>query len=686
MMDKRKRGNTLPGLISGLVFVIVLPTLLLFFALHSSSGYLRKNIENEIWAGLRRDVARIRRELNSTVFIQRKLNLAYGMMAEETVNSANLGKRLQILKKQGLDFVNFRFFDAERRLIAVDGESESFKVILERIYSALHQATSQNDGALLLRYRPMFDAFLGSINPVAVVAEKSGLIKVLIKGRPGYFYWNLFYSPAGDGSVTGGMIAWFSQNDVPVNLAEKQLLPEYSDNESGAVAGVLDLTNAGLSFPLAVSDTYVAGGLPVLSRVIAEMQRESVPEKMHAGKFIVTVPLASGRILYILAPGPGQAVFSRLLVQIFMLVFLPYAVYFCLVELSAAKSWKQIFIARPGQVVLVVAAIPVIAFSSIWLDYIELQKQNLAHRAREKISRHFELLEEGYAMALDNLENRYRQLPDSYAFKTGNFARIAAEFAGLKQSSVLQRLYILNRKGRVLLSLPEQNAGNGGLVEKLMAAVARKLFVAKFGGEQSWKDKIDDAMLESVAANFTDLLGDITSELFKPFEDFDHIGELSLAGKKHYVFSTFFNLDEPDNALLMIAWQGVDSFAENYLRGQILKNLSTSEDKQPIRLGMASNDADKLPFPADFAKYPFVKQMIEHARTTFLPQFSQEEIAGENYFVAVAPIGKIPAYTVIAIMPAVKEEQEINRLRMLMAMAVMVCLSSSFWVARSIAS
>ncbi len=681
-MNKRKREETTPAFFGGLVVVVILPALLLFTVLHTVSSDLDESFSHDLRRRMQKDLARMRGELDPVAFIQRRLNLACGLMSEGRVNSESLGRRLQILKRQGLGFVNFRFFDDRQRLISVDGESENFRAILERIYAALYQSVSQNDNSLLTRYRSMFDVFMGSVNPVVVAAERSALIKILIKGRPGFFYWNLFYSPAGDGSVTGGIAAWFLQENIPVNLAEKQLLPDFSDEKFGLVAGVIDLSNAGLSFPDNLPAAIVPGGINSLKQIVRQMQEDSSYEKLYSDRYIFTVPLSGSRVLYIFGRTLSSLSLFDLLLKLSFLVIVPYALKYCLMARAGGGDWAKILETRPGGFTFFMVLLPIAVFGMIWLSYIDLYGKNLVQHARERISRRLEALEENYAVAIEGLAEDYRRLPVVYNLKNKDFNHITQAFPTLQREERLQRIYVLNRKGRLLLSLPETNAPDGDLVARLMSAVARKLFISRFGSEQSWKDKMNDVMLESVAANFADLLGDITSELFKPFENLDQIGALNLAGRRVHVFSTFIDTDDPEEPLLMIIWQDVDAHARRYLRNQIADNISSSEARQPVRLGMVNVESGELPFPVELAKYPFVKQMIEHAWATRLLQFSVEEIAGNDHFVAVAPIAKIPGHAIVATMSAAEKRRETKKLYFVMFMAVGVCLILPFWTGR----
>ncbi|HQB82304.1 MAG TPA: hypothetical protein PLR50_02310, partial [Candidatus Rifleibacterium sp.] len=269
---------------------------------------------------------KLKNEVDDAFYIQRQLNLTCGRMAEEPFTAANIGKNLQTLRSNGLDFINFRFFDSARRLIPVSGESDSLKVMVQKMYEALSQADVDGEDKLLIKYQSLFDAFLGAVSPGHLARERAALVKVLIKGRPGYFYWNIFFSPAGDGALLGGMLAWFTEDDVPGNLAVKQLLGDFNHEFLPVrMAGVINFEKPANSFPAKVPGFFGYGGPGEIADEIARMRRnvESENRSGKTGLFILQIDTA--RVLYLLEKNissPAEKAFF--LFKLLMLILLPF--------------------------------------------------------------------------------------------------------------------------------------------------------------------------------------------------------------------------------------------------------------------------------------------------------------------------------------------------------------------------
>ncbi|MDD3148099.1 MAG: hypothetical protein PHD82_12410, partial [Candidatus Riflebacteria bacterium] len=240
-----------------------------------------------------------------------------------------------------------------------------------------------------------------------------------------------------------------------------------------------------------------------------------------------------------------------------------------------------------------------------------------------------------------------------------------------------------DKNGRILLGLPDKAAA-GEMIGKLMSAVARKLFLARFGGEQSWKDKVNDVMLESFTSSLSDLLGDAAAGLFKPFENFDHISEMVFADRRNYVFSTFIAPEKGKDSLLMVLWHGAESFAERYLARQIQRNITSRGQGVQLSLAMVPRRPGKYPFPKEFGKYPFVVKLSERVISASAMQFSVENIGGQDWLVAAAPMKKIPDYLVFAMWPMGLINADVSRLANLLVIALFLSILLVFWARRKL--
>ncbi len=681
MIMNRNRRQPLPRFLAGFFIVAVLPSILLVLVWQKIYADRAGYLHNLRRVAIQKDLSAMRRECDNAFYIERKLNHCYGLLAEEPVAADNIGRHLQALKQQGLNFVNFRFFDSSRRLIPVKGESETLRALIQKLFEALSQFETEGDNALLTRYRPLFESFLGSINPGALAGERSSLVRVLIKGQPAYFYWNMFFSPSGDGKFMGGMVAWFAESEIPENLAISQLVDFYNrDLESPKRYGMLNLQTPEKSYPAVLSDVVFAGGVTELAHETIMMRRNFLSELITGAQSLNILHIDADRILYFLEETDARAVYAASLpVRLLLIVFLPVVFFMALGGHNSGKGWQQIVAGNPGSFFLIGALFPVALLTVVGWSYIGLQRQILHQQSWERLAGHIENLDENYIVAAGNLEKLYRRFATSGAMRSGDLHGIRQSFALLKKADALQRFYLIDRDGKILLALPDRGAA-AEMFGRLMTSVARKLFLAKFGGEQSWKDKVNSVMFESFSSGLSDLLGDAAANLFKPFENFGRLSEITFADRRNYVFSHFVETTDAADTKLMVIWHGAETFAERYLARQIMRNSSSSEQAQPVRLAMVPLKSGRMPYPREFGKYPFVGKLAERASASGAQQFSLEQVGGQEWLVAAVPMRQIADCLVYAMLPVHRVEAELHRLTALLVAAVFSCLLLSWWL------
>ncbi|MDD3146100.1 MAG: hypothetical protein PHD82_02255, partial [Candidatus Riflebacteria bacterium] len=463
---------------TSLLLLTVLPVVVAIVILqHVTAGYFAQ-IASSNRTLIHKELSQIRREADDAFFIERQINSAYGMLIEEPVTSTNIGRHLQALKKQRLGFVNFRFFDNQRRLIPVAGESETLRAVIQRIFEALSQPETEGDDRLLLRYQAIFETFLGAVSPGELASHRSSLVRVLIKGRPGYFYWNLFYSPDDQAKYLGGMVAWFSLADIPENLAVKQLIGRFNQQlGKGSAAGLIDLSAVEKSFPLQLPEGFSMGGLPGLSNEITSMRREFVSEKSVSGGNLFIAQIDSDKILYFLQrQGGAMATKIPLLLKIVSIVLCPWLIYVVLTSRSSGLTLQQLCFKHAGLVILFVAGFPIVILALLGQNLVSLQRQVLQYQTRESLARYIENLDENFVVAIGNLEKTYRRFASSENLVSSHLTNVEKNFNLLKKADAVQRLYLIDKNGRILLGLPDK-AVAGEMIGKLMSAVARKLFL-----------------------------------------------------------------------------------------------------------------------------------------------------------------------------------------------------------------
>jgi len=623
---------------------------------------------------------KLKNEVDDAFYIQRQLNLTCGMMAEEPFTAANIGKNLQTLRSNGLDFINFRFFDSARRLIPVPGESDSLRVMVQKMYEALSQADVDGEDKLLIKYQSLFDAFLGAVSPGHLARERAALVKVLIKGRPGYFYWNIFFSPAGDGALLGGMLAWFTEDDVPGNLAVKQLLGDFNHEFLPVrMAGVINFEKPANSFPAKVPGFFGYGGPGEIADEIARMRRnvESENRSGKIGLFILQIDTA--RVLYLLEKNissPAEKAFF--LFKLLMLILLPFYFY-RLLHGERAESDSCGVLYRWQPVLMSLLFVPALIIAVMGFFLAGLQRESLQREYLDRLSHTVQAVDENYHVAISNLNGLYRRFAGLNAVKELNRPEIEKSFEVLREGDAIQRLFMVQGDGRVVMALPERGP-QGETLQKLVAAVSRRLFQSRFGGEQSWKDRINEVMLESFSNSLSEIMGDAASGLFRPFENFDRVSELMFADRRNFVYSTFVSPEKGRKATLLIGWHGAESFSERYLLRQIHRNSLTAESVQPVRLAMVPAAADRLPFPRAFGKYPFVARLAERVRVTASLQYSEEEIAGKKWLVVASPLKRIPEYLIFAMYPMENADSQMQLTILIILALAFISITGGMWV------
>ncbi|HOI91146.1 MAG TPA: hypothetical protein PLK28_11615 [Candidatus Rifleibacterium sp.] len=623
---------------------------------------------------------KLKNEVDDAFYIQRQLNLTCGMMAEEPFTAANIGKNLQALRNDGLDFINFRFFDSARRLIPVPGESDNLRVMVQKMYEALSQADINGDGKLLVKYQSLFDAFLGAVSPGHLARERAALVRVLMKGRPGYFYWNIFFSPAGDGTLLGGMLAWFAEDDIPDNLSVRQLIGNFNQASlPDRMAGVINYERPEKSFPGRVPGGFGYTGIAMIADEISRMRRNLESENRFDKTGIFILQVDTARVLYLLeknAPSPAEKAFF--LLKLLMLTLIPFYLYrllqggrFEMETCRIEERWRPVFVS--------LLLVPAVIIASLGFYVAGLQRESVQREYLDRLSRMVQTVDENYHVAISNLNGLYRRFAGLRAVKDLNRPEIAKNFELLREGDAIQRLFLVQSDGKMLMALPDRGS-QGETLQKLVSAVSRRLFQSRFGGEQSWKDRINEVMLESFSNSLSEVMGDAASTLFRPFENFDRVSEIMFADRRNFVYSTFVSPEKGRNATLLVGWHGAESFSERYLLRQIYRNGLTAENVQPVRLAMVPAAADRLPFPRAFGKYPFVARLAERVRVTASLQYSEEEIAGKKWLVVASPLKRIPEYLIFAMYPMENADSQMRLTILVIVALAFVSVAGGVWV------
>ncbi|NCB39373.1 MAG: hypothetical protein EOM80_11455 [Erysipelotrichia bacterium] len=677
ILEKNRRGFW-----QSVTVFVLLPCCLVCLLWQSTVKHQLDSLNRAAFKEMRKDLERLRREGDDRFYLQRQLNFAYGTMAEEPLTATNIDKYLQTFKNKGLGFINFRFFDAGRRLIQLQNESDGFRAMAQRIFEALSQPETEGSGALLVKYRSFFNAFLGAINPEDLANDKSVLLKVIFNGRPGYFYWNTFYSDAEDRRFLGGMLAWMTEEDIFANLAMRSLLDQKNaEGGESRVFGLLDLAQ-----PESLSANQAGKKIHDLSALrscVIDMRQNFATEKVFADNLLAIEQIAPEKFIYCLAKTQTRYYENiSLILKLLLMLTVIFATRF-IFNFHLARSFPPPEFCRHSFFVMFYTVLlPVLCFLLASYQYLSLQRQMLQQQTREKLENYIEAIDANYAVAVDKLEKTYHGLARAKAAQNLNQAELHSLVDSLFAKNAVSRVFFINRDGHVLFDYPETRLSND-LIKKLVSTAARRIFAARRGYEQNWKNKVNDMMVESLAGNLSEVFGEGALSFLRPFETFDKISEFWFANRRYHVFSTFVETANKNAPNLMIVWQDTTPFSESYLRKLVTHNLETGEAGQAIKLAMVPRDAAKLPFPGEFSKYPFSVQMTDRVLSTETRQFAFGDAGGESWLIVASSLKSVPEYVLFAMSPAELIEAKIRLTAMQILLAAFLCVFIAYSYAKA---
>lgn len=599
---------------------------------------------------IRRELRDLRRESVDRVFLQKRLNTLYGMLAEEDLSAEVIESHLASLRAEGLGFIKLRFFDGKREMLKLKGGSEKNRVIVQRIFEALVQPEVEGDSKLLERYRSFFDGFVGGVPAAEVANDKSSLLRVTTGGKPGYFYWNTFYNRWDNESFNGGMVAYYLDSEVEAGVGLKTMINlKNLQADYGRVFGLADLNSPGHS--IVASAPAISAGVDVqdLCQTIRLMRRNFLTETIYAGKLLSIEQFDSTRLVFCLAD-IGQKRFEKveLLLRIGILLFLLVVGRIAFTGMSMNVDVIQQKLARFGLVYAV--AVPLLAFFLIGFQYVVAVRQVTHQEVWNQLSRHIESIDENFEVAVSNLEDIYSGLASQSSVRQIKHDKLAGLMVDLQSRDVLNRFYLVDRDGRLHFQWPVDRSAND-FIRKLIPTIARRIYAIHKAGEQSLQNKVSDMMVESMTDSFAEIIGDSRAGFFRNFENLNQINEFWFANRRYYVYTSFVEASAGKDPYLMLIWHGTTTFSERYLLRQVKRNIAVTGSQQPIRLAMVPRQRVQLPFPREFNKYPFATGMIERVIGTETQQYSIEDMDGESWLVTASPMKRIPGFVLFAMYP-----------------------------------
>ncbi len=673
-----------------LVFAVV-PSLLLYIGWTFYREQQIAAIKKSELPDIRRELLKLRREGENRLHVQTRLNFMYGNLAEENFTETSIEASLAHFKEEGFSFVNMRFFKHDGTPLDVKGQSDSRRAVLQKIFEALLQQETTGDSSLLTRNRPFFDAFVGGVTPSAIAQDKSSLIRVMMNGRPGYFYWNIMYSPEPESRLKGGLVAWFSESDVPANMALEQLLDSLNIEWRGQrVFGLADIASPARS--LLPENMLLSSGLSIsdLAHRLKIMRNNFESQSELGGNLLLSEFFTAESMLFCLQRSPeGRYQSVAVLLKIFLLVWVLAVVKaggtFSPVRATQSDprkivtacfglSWRQFMLLTAG-------LLPVLVILLLGCQYRSAYRHMLTRNAFDELTDKLERVDENYQVAVRNLESVYRQFAALRAVRSLDTAEIDRLAAELKSKDAINRLYIADRSGRMCYSWPPGKV-SGDVTARIMPAISRRIFITQRGDEESFQDKVSEMMMDSFSDSFGDMLGDTGASLLRTFENLDRVNEFWLANRRHYVYTSFVERGDGKDPWLMYVWHGTESFAERYLQRQVRRNVTDQNNNEAtIHMAMVPRDRSRLPFPRDFNKYPFVAQLSEQVFSTEIQQNLVGSMAGEKWLIAAAPLKRVPSYLLYAMAPYSQIEQKTFEISLLIFLLAALCLVATLSLA-----
>jgi hypothetical protein len=673
-----------------LVFFVILPVFLFNLGLDFVLEKIYRQRSVEYSQQIRRNLMTVRSEGDNERYLQKQLNFMYGRLSEEIIRPETIQGFLDKFRARGFDFVNFRFFDANRKHIAIKGESKKYQAFIRKIFSALSQPETEGESELLGKYRSFFMTFLGVNSPADLVYEKSSLVDVSLNGAPGFFYWNTIYSHLEGGKFKGGLIAFFEKSAVSEDLAVKSLLYKLNqESGSDTCYGFLDSNELNRSY-LPEKLKRIKGLTPKgISSQISGMRKKLETEAVYKGVLFNTLQLDAQRDLFCLQLIREKSFdYGAFLLRIF--VFISVLIILRLI-LDFRLSGELPQILRKRKAVLTVAYLvcfPLAAFVVVGCmqvsTFYRMERQSIYGR----LENHINSIDENYNVAVKQLEKNYLKLGENIVGAGFRPERISDLCRELKDRNELRKLFILDKEGRIEFSWPraESHTGND-LLKKLVPAIGARLIANFTGQKHSLRSRINDMVFDSISKGFSELVGgdDGLNGLLKAFEKTEKVTELWFANKRYYVYSKFLlPTSDLKDVRLMFIWNDSGAFSQRYLKKQVENALDSRAGLQNIRLAMMSRSRTIQPFPKEFTKYPFSQIMLEQVLATEAKQSSDEELDGRNWLVTASPLKRIPDSILFAMLPLTEVEEEFRRMVFTLFAVVVCCLMMSVFAAKKL--
>ena len=651
----------------------------------------------------------LKRDSSETYGIQKELNKFYVLLMENKCTAKELEQRCIDFNQSGYSFVKLRFFNKKHNNVDIRNytDNDILNGAMQRLYSALATYRATGDDTLLKRYRSLFETLLGAIDLYKLAQESASLIPVTLSGKPGFIYWNVYEEQVETHDI-GGMLAWIRTSDIPPRFLCQKIVDRYnlnsSSNKSNQIFGYVDTNLNGFLYPENIIDSIPGFYFKELILKLQEL-KASLRSYDIMGNFLFSyIELGNGRYFFCLSPSSNETVANVcsilfdtavVIVAILLCIFLYKCSVINITETSnkpeteeqteeesgdeannstdkkendkassnkASKEQKkeeeapqlsdsEIFYIANRRVTIssaIAISLLFIFFISINVFIIKFSNKNNREKIYTNLNSVIDWLDEGYEIAQKELSDKWMLLAKDEDIRDLNKDAINSICESMKKEQSLDRMYITDKNGKILYTFSSSADKGNSIFNKLIPVIGRKIATERFGTEESWNNKIDSLMVNTIGESFSDLLGEGALSVLKAFEKFDTVSEIELGNKRHLIFSTIID-SQKDGQLILIIWLDSHHFSQDYLVNKIKDSQSLPENLRKVMLAMVPIHLDNQPYPPEITKYSFSRDITERVKYTKRPANFETNAGGQKFYGVGTMLNSIPNYVIFAL-------------------------------------
>jgi succinate dehydrogenase hydrophobic anchor subunit len=618
---------------------------------------------------VRANYTKIKYEGNDLTYLARQLNQSYGLLSEDKLARENIAKSIEILRGLGLDFFKLRFFDEKGETIVIPGEDDAMRLILKSIFQALVEPETKGTQNLAKRNHAYINAFLGSIGPAELISEKSNLIEVNIKGEKGYFYWNTFYTADETKNYQGGMFAWCLAREVTEHFSKKNIINQINTQALGSEKwGILNFHNPELSYPVNRNLDQSR-----LFKLFKEMRVEKKLRHRLGKNTLFLFPLSKNKSLYcIQTPSESSFKVLGLLFLAALAIFMLYGIRHIFSKERDPANFK----AATGLAhIMLLSFLLVLAVGLLWSG-----RAVALELAKRELRLHLDEIDLAYELTQEDLEQAYEDL-----LKAADTPLQGLDLKKAHASGLFETFYGFSNKGALKYAYPQ--AQGLDLMVQLLQPVVKKIFSAHSSNARSLAKQLKDSFYQKISQ---DMLASIdgASELMRSLETLNSLNELWLVNKKYYVYSALIENHGAKEPLLVMLWHKDTRLAEQYLQqrvaaqpqSQAASSSTLALDKHAVKLFVMDLTRDEPPYPLEYSRYSFPKEIKRRVLEAGSGQAMQAEAGFERLYVLGLAMRTIPNKLAVAIAPFNSVLREYNQLCWALAVTVFCFLWGSFLI------